>query len=204
MPAFERALAAGCQLESDGRISADGSAVLVHDSYIGRCPLIRRVNRRTVAQLATFGVPTLDDLYTALGTSFQLSIDLKVAGVGALLLASAERFGAAERLWLVSDRLEVLSDLREKSAAVRLVHESKAGTFGDGRDHSDGLAAAGITAQNTAVDGWQPATVAYSHACGVLAFGSLLNDRDRLDRAVSLGLDAVYTDRLDLAATGPR
>jgi len=199
VPAFARALATGCELESDARISADGVAVLVHDAYIRRCPLIRRVNHRTAAQLSVWGVPTLDDLYSALGTDFQLSIDLKVAAAGALLLAAAERFEATERLWLVSDRLDVLADLRARSSTVRLVHESKAGSFGDGRDHSDRLAAAAVTAQNTAVNGWAPAAVAYSHACGVLAFGSLVNNRTAFDQAATLGLDALYTDRLDLA-----
>ena len=202
--AFARALAAGLQLESDARISADGVAVLVHDSYVRRCPFIRRVHRCTAAQLGRFGVPTLDDVYAALGTGFQLSIDLKVADAGELLIAAADRAGATERLWLVSDRLDVLTRLRAASAAVRLVHESRAGTFGDGRDHSDRLAAAGVTTQNTALDGWSPAGVAYSHACGVLAFGSLVNDRSGFDRAATLGLDALYTDRLDLGAAASR
>ena len=202
--AFRRALAAGCQLETDGRISDDGMAVLVHDSLVyrfppRRYPLVRRVHQIRAAQLARFGIPTIDDLYGALGADFQLSIDLKVADVGPLLIAAAERFGAAERLWLVSDRLDVLNRLRAISPEVRLVHESRAGTFGDGRDHSDRLAAASITAQNTALDGWTDAAVAYSHACGVGAFGSLVNDRAGFDRAASLGLDALYTDRLDLA-----
>ena len=198
--AFTRALAAGCQLETDARISSDGIAVLVHDAFVKRCPVIRRVSKRTAAQLAAFGVPTIDEFYTAVGTDFQLSIDLKVAAAGALLLAAAERFGATARLWLVSDRLDVLADLRARSSTVHLVHESKAGTIGDGRDRSDQLAAAAITAQNTALGGWTPAAVAYSHACGVLAFGSLVNNQRGFDRAETLGLDALYTDRLDLAA----
>ena len=204
IPAFAGALAAGLQLETDGRISADGKAVLVHDSYIWRCAVFRRVHKCTAARLATFAVPTLDDLYAALGTDFELSIDLKVAAAGELLLAAADRAGATEHLWLVSDRLDVLAALRAKSEGVRLVHESRAGTFGDGRDHSDRLAAAGVTSQNTAVEGWTPAAVAYSHACGVLAFGSLVNAPDGFDSAAALGLDALYTDRLDLAATGLR
>jgi glycerophosphoryl diester phosphodiesterase len=200
--AFRAALAAGCQLESDARVTKDGVAVLVHDAFLPRWPFVRLVRHRTAAQLAKHGVPTITDVYEALGTDYELSIDLKVGDAAPLLIAAADRADATDRLWLVSDKLDLLRGLRATSQRVRLVHESRQARIGDRTAHSELLAAESINAQNTDVLGWQPASVEHSHACGVLAFGSLANDQKRFDRARDLGIDALYTDRLDLVGSG--
>ena len=40
--------------------------------------------------------------------------------------------------------------------------------------------------------------VEITHSFGLSAFGSLANDQPRFDRAADLGIDAIYTDHLDL------
>src|SRR6185295_9518229 len=78
IPAFRRGLEAGSRgLESDAWLSADGEVVLVHDGVVRRGLRRRRVPATTAAELAEFGVPRLADLYSELGTDFELSLDVK-------------------------------------------------------------------------------------------------------------------------------
>src|SRR4029453_9539828 len=74
---FEQALERGATgLESDVWLTADGVPVLVHDPMFGPMWRRRRITRLDRAQLP-HEIPTLEDLYAACGTRFDLSLDLK-------------------------------------------------------------------------------------------------------------------------------
>ncbi len=198
--AFRAALAQGAQLESDARLSRDGVVVLVHDAWVRHRFLYRRVSRLRYQDLRRRGVATAAGLYAVLGTEFELSVDLKVHAASGPLIDEAAAHGAERRLWLVSDDLEVLRRIRDDNSRVRLVHESRLRRIDDPQRHAVQLAEAGIDAQNTNTADWNRQLVDHVHATGVLAFGSLINDPERLSRARALGLDAIYTDHIGLAA----
>src|SRR5206468_11490393 len=87
LAAFRRALEIGARgLESDVRLSAEGEVVLVHNSAV-RSGLRRlRVRDLPAARLAALGVPRLSDLYSELGSDFELSLDLKEPDVAGPVL----------------------------------------------------------------------------------------------------------------------
>lgn len=197
--AFRAARARGAHLESDARFSRDRKVVLVHDAWfrVGWIPLPVRWQR--AARLARAGVATIDDFYDALGTDAEVSIDLKVTDTGSALVDAASRRGAVGRLWLVSDRIDVLVALRTSTAQVRLVHEARQRSIDDVGAHARLLADASIDAMNSDALTWEPGVAEQVHACGVLAFGSLANDRERFVAALERGLDAIYTDDIGMA-----
>src|SRR4051812_4561155 len=87
LEAFELALKLGARaLESDVWLPADGVAVLDHDGLVGG-----RMRRRPIAEVARADlpdhIPTLAEVYAALGTSFDLSLDLKDADAGPQAIA---------------------------------------------------------------------------------------------------------------------
>lgn len=199
--ALAHALDLGASLETDVRLSVDGVPVLVHDSYLlgGGLPL-RRVRRTTAARLASLGVPSLRDLYDALGSDYELSVDVKDDEAGAAAIAVALEAGDVSRLWLVHDSLHVLQRLRRASAEVRLVHETRLADLErrdtDPETHMDDLVAARVEAQNTHWSRWTPALVEAAHGRGLLAFGSIAQLPHQMERALRLGLDGLYTDHV--------
>jgi glycerophosphoryl diester phosphodiesterase len=65
-------------LELDVRASADGIAVVIHDATLARVQHRRiRASRLTAAELATFGVPRLDDVLAACPPGAILDVELK-------------------------------------------------------------------------------------------------------------------------------
>lgn len=202
LAAFADALERGCQIETDLRLSADRQVVCTHDGFflVGIRPAW--VARMSAARLGRLGVPTLDQLYRELGSDFELSADLKVAAVAAPAIAVARAAGAVRRLWLVSADLRTLAAIRTDDTDVRLMHEARHGDLAAENlhpsDHLDRLAAQRIDAANTTAGDWTPDLVARARAVGVRAFGSLLQTRRAMDRAVTLGLDGFYSDHLDL------
>src|SRR5262249_32142651 len=107
---FVDALARGADgLESDAWLTVDGAVVLDHDGVAGppgRQP-IAQVRRD---ELPTH-IPTLDELYETCGTGFELAIDVKSPAIAAATAAVADRFGAADRLWLVAPQAAHLEAL---------------------------------------------------------------------------------------------
>lgn len=197
--AMQRALDLGLSLESDVRLSIDGVPVLVHDPYVrGNRLLPRRVRRLTAAQLAGYGVITLDDLYRELGSDFELSVDVKDQAAVPATLAVADRAGATSRLWLVHDSIYTLQNIRRASDQVRLIHETRLPEL-DRRTihydhHMDLLVRSRIDAQNTHWSRWTPQLVEACQSRGLLAFGSIAQRRDQMQRALAKGLDGIYTD----------
>jgi putative hydrolase of the HAD superfamily len=180
------------------RLSLDGQPVLVHDlfGWHRRWPVVSALWPARL--LAAVGIPRLADLYQALGTDFELSLDLKERRAWRATLAVARRFGAVERLWLVHDDLDLLVAIRAADPDVRLVHEARPQVLAragwDLVDHPARLGSHRIDAQNTRAGAWTPEAIAAARRHGVAAFGSMVQDPKAQRAAAAKGLDALYTD----------
>ena len=192
---FRTALERGARgLETDAWLTMDGVVVLDHDG------VLRAARRRhepiaavTKADLPAH-IPTLDELYDACGTSFELAIDVRRAEVAVAVVEVARRHDALDRLWLVAPEPHVLPGWRALSAEVRLavsirLAERSAVTVG-------AVAGAGADALNMRWPWWTSAFVAQVRAAGLLAFGYDVQSRPALRRCASLGLDGVFSDHV--------
>jgi glycerophosphoryl diester phosphodiesterase len=209
LPAFQRALTAGVSgLESDVWLTADGVPVLHHDGVLGSPGRRRTIPTLAASQLPGW-LPTLPAAYAALGTSYQLSLDLKgPAGSGrraaATVVAVARAAGgdaAVRRLWLCG-RLSELWAWRDLDDRVRLVNSTSV------RDvlAAGGIAAyvrllrsAGVDALNLPASEWTPARAPVAgvlHDHGLLVFGWDVQRRSALSRLTRYGLDGLYSDHL--------
>lgn len=117
LEAFALALEMGAGgLESDVWLSADGVAVLDHDGDVGGVP-IPTLQRKALPP----HVPSLEDLYRACGSDFELSLDVKHDLAAGEVIRVATAAGAASRLWLCHWNWKVLAPWRAQSDAVHLV-----------------------------------------------------------------------------------
>jgi glycerophosphoryl diester phosphodiesterase len=200
IPAFRRALEAGVRgLESDAWLSGDGEVVLVHDGTVGRGLRRKKVPSTSAAELAEYGVPRLAELYSELGTHFELSIDVKDDAVVAPMLAVAAAAGdeAVGRLWICAPEIGLLGALRASTEA-RLVHSER-------RDHihiplerhAYELSGLGIDAMNMHHTDWTAGLVALFHRFGVLAFAWDVQEVRHLRAVLKMRIDGLYCDRPD-------
>ena len=199
--AFELALRLGASgLETDAWLTADREVVLVHDGMIGS-----RFRRRTIDATPRAAlpehVPTIGELLDACGSTYHLSIDLKDAATGPLLIEQV-RERAPEllpRLWLCHFDPEVLVGLRSLDDGVKLVLSTKSSRFDGGPERrAASLAAAGIDAINLHHTEWHGGLVALFHRFDVVTFGWDLQFEHHLRPALRMGLDGVYSDHVDL------
>jgi glycerophosphoryl diester phosphodiesterase len=217
LPAFALALEQGATgIESDTWLSADGVPMLVHDQTVR--PPGRRifVTRRTADELAPFGVPRLADLYSSLGTAFELSLDIEHAPVAIPMLDVAIEAGAIDRLWGCHDDLDLLAALRRRSPGVHLVCSTRPRRVPGGLAGVAGLlqrlVATRVDALNMHWHDWTPRLVAATHEAGLRAFGWDAQTPAAVERLVDLRIDALYADHPDVlvarvraaAVTAPR
>ncbi len=195
LAAFERALALGARgLESDSWVTRDGCVVLHHDGVDSSGHPFASLTRRELPA----DVPTLDDLYLALGCNFELSIDVKDARASELI-AVARRHRALERLWLCHPSWRVVAGWRALSPAIRLVDSTRRGHLRTApAPRAARMRALGIDAINLHESDWSADWIEAfrSERRAVLAWDA--QDRARLDRALALGVDAVYSDHVGL------
>ena len=200
LPAFRRALELGAAgLESDAWLSADGEVVLVHDGAFRRGLRKVRVQATSAAELATFAVPRLAELYEECGTDFELSIDAKHAEVIVPMADVARAAGVADRLWVCDTELGRLRDLRTELSDVKLVHSPGFGGLAPAafERHAADLAAAGIDALNLHHVDWTRGTVALTHRFGLRAFAWDTQEARHILAMLRAGIDGVYCDRVD-------
>ena len=206
LPAFRRALEVGVAgLESDARLAADGEVVLVHGSTVRTG--LRRVKVRDLpaARLSELGVPRLADLYTELGTDFELSLDLKEPDLAEPILAVARAVGAVDRLWLCARGLPDLAAARRADPEVRLVHSMGRRAYGDALErHASTLAKAGIAALNLREAEWSLGLVTLAHRFDLLAFAWDAQEYRRIRAVLQMGVDGIYSDHVErlVAAVG--
>jgi glycerophosphoryl diester phosphodiesterase len=203
VPAFADALALGARgLETDIWRSSDGAIVLCHGARVwlragGIVPWRRRVDRMTAARLAGVGIPRLVELYEALGSDYELSLDMQQPGLGPALAAVARTHGDPGRLWLCSASLVELQALAEAVPEAHLVHSQRRGRIdGSMERHAATLAAIGVDAMNMHHADWSAGLVALFHRFGVRAFAWDVQEHRHLRTMVKMGVDAVYSDHV--------
>jgi glycerophosphoryl diester phosphodiesterase len=206
MTAFRRALGVGATgLESDARLAADGEVVLVHGPTIRSGLRRAKVRDLPAARLAELGVPRLADLYTELGSDFELSLDLKEPDVARPILTAARDAGAVDRLWLCARELPDLAGARALDPDVRLVHSMGRRAYGDALErHAATLSKEGIAALNLRQTEWSLGLVTLAHRFGLLAFAWDAQEYRRMRAVLEMGVDAIYSDHVErlVAAVG--
>lgn len=199
LEAFRTGLALGASgLESDVWVAADGVPVLVHDARFRRG--VRRLDVKAVpaAELSLHAVPSLADLYAAVGRDFDLSLDLKEAAAIEPTVATVRTHGDPGRTWLCGYSVTRLTQVRRDHPDVRLVNSRPRDRIdGSVERHAARLAEAGIDAMNMRHSEWTAGLVALFHRFGVRAFAWDVQHVRELRTVLGFGVDAVYSDRVD-------
>lgn len=200
LEAFKLALKLGATgLESDVWLSADGIPVLDHDGVVGP-----RFRRKPIAQIQRADlpahIPTLSEVFVALGTDYELSLDVKDPNAGP---ASVEAALAADptivsRLWMCDQDHDRLVALKAVSPHVRLVDSTRLSRLKGGPERRMArLQELGIDALNMHHSDWSGGLTTLAHRFGLLAFGWDAQFDRNLDSLMRMGIDGVYSDHVD-------
>ena len=198
LDAFSLALRLGAGgIESDVWVTRDGVAVLDHDGVVRRGLRRWRISDLHRADLPEH-IPTLGDLVDLVDEALPLSLDLKdQAALPAVIATMRDR--NPERLWLCHPLGDTVEKMRALGSGVRVVHSTRVDRMPGGPERwMATLAAWGIDAVNLRHDDWSGGLVTLAHRFGLLAFGWDLQHAHILESGLRMGLDAVYSDHVDL------
>ena len=192
---FQLALKLGATgLESDVWLTADGVPVLDHDGRVRRRP-IGRWAREDLPE----HIPTLAELFSACGTEFHLSLDVKDPEAAGPVLDVARAAGAElSKLWLCHHEWEQVAEWRSLDPTVRLVDSTRLRRIKEGPERRAAtLAEAGVDAVNLHHTDWTGGLTTLFHRFDVLAFGWDAQHARILASLLHMGIDAVYCDHVD-------
>jgi len=203
LDAFRLAMRLGATgLESDVWSTSDGVPVLSHHGRVG--PFYRR---RAVTDIAAGSLPatlpSLEDLYRAVGTGCQVSLDVMDPAVTAQVVAVANRHpGALGRLWLCHPDWETVASWRGLHPRIRLVDSTRLERIEEGPERRAArLAAARIDAINLHQSDWTGGLTALFHRFGLACLGWDAQHERQLDHLFRIGIDGVYSDHVDRMVT---
>jgi len=187
-------------LESDVWVTADGVAVLDHDGVVRR-----GVRRRPIAEVARAElpphIPSLAELYDAVGTALPLSLDVKDEAAFTATVDAARQAGAAEQLWLCHPDWEVVAGWRRLAEEVHLVDSTRIGKIKEGPERrAMSLRDAGIEVVNMHESDWTGGLTTLFHRFGIECFGWDAQLPRHLDALLGMGIDGVYSDHVDRMA----
>jgi len=198
--AFQLAVRLGANgLESDVWSTADGTAVLDHDGVVRK--LLRNLPITSLARSALPShIPTVVEFFGALGGNFHLSLDIKTPlAVAPLADAVAGSCFPAAQLWLCSPDEDVLGECGNAMPGAHLVHSTRLQrlprTF---EQHCARLAESRIDTVNLHHSEWNGGRVVMCHRFGLNAFGWDLQHAEAMENGLRMGLDAVYSDHVDM------
>jgi glycerophosphoryl diester phosphodiesterase len=222
IPAFDRGLAAGADgLELDVHLSRDGVVVVHHDRLLDRTTTAAGpVRARSAAELAAIdatskfdptepraGVPTLADVlrrYADIG----VIIELKEADprLATAVIDEVKRAGALERVCLGSFSWQALRAARRYEPAVatsaarfevRLALYASWVNLHLGRRAFEAFQVPETSGSTRVVS---PRFVRIAHRAGLVVQVWTVDDPDDVRRLLEWGVDAIISDRPDVAA----
>lgn len=199
LEAFRQALASGASaLESDAWVTADGVVVLDHD---GVAPGLRRRRISDVDRTALPPhVPALAELYEAVGTDFDLSLDLRSAEAATAVVGVAKAAGhPLDRLWLCANEdREAAFAWKAANPEVRVVDSTRRHSMKEGTERRAAtLADKGVDAVNLHHTDWSAGLVTLFHRFEILCFAWDCQHRRVLDTVLGMGVDGVFSDHVD-------
>jgi glycerophosphoryl diester phosphodiesterase len=214
--AFAHALAIGVtHIETDVHASADGVAVIAHDTELAR--VARRpepVGALTVAELAALDLgegqhlPTLAEALDAFPDA-RFNIDLKSAAAIEPTVDAIRAARAEHRVLLTSfserrrrAALALLPDVATSASGPRFAAALLASVVRGGplvRAALRGLHAVQIPTRAIGLDTVTPARIRAFHDAGVEVHVWTINESAEMSRLLALGVDGIVTDRADRA-----
>jgi len=139
-------------------------------------------------------VPSLPELYDAVGPDVPLSLDVKAAAAAAVTIGTARDAKATATLWLCGS-LHELAAWRRLDRDVRLVDSTRVRDVREGlTDRARTLRSLGAQALNLPAREWDTERVRRVQREGVLAFAWDAHTAAAVRRLRALGVDAVYGD----------
>jgi glycerophosphoryl diester phosphodiesterase len=203
LEAFELALRLGASgLESDVWLTADGIAVLDHDGVVKKGLRKRPISEFKRAELPEH-IPTLLELLHLCGTGYSLSLDLKDPGSAEAIVEVVTEVDASllERTWLCEPSLNRVIELRELfgDTPIRLLQTTRLNRInGSAERRAEYLARHRIDGINLHRTDWSGGLIALFHRFGLHTFGWDMQHEHELRDGLRMGLDAVYSDHVDL------
>jgi glycerophosphoryl diester phosphodiesterase len=196
---FELALKLGATgLESDVWVTADGIPVLDHDGVVRRSLGKNRPIGELQRSALPAHIPSLLELIERCGSDYHLSLDLKDASSGRVVIDAVAEAAPQmlERLWLCAPSWESLLPLRGHGA--KLVDSTRLSRIKEGAERRAAtLRENGIDAVNLHHSDWTGGTVALFHRFERVAFGWDMQEPHILQAGLRMGLDGVYSDWVD-------
>ena len=203
LEAFALALRLGASgLESDVWMTADGVAVLDHDGVVKKGLRKRPICEFDRDELPEH-IPTLLELLESCGTDYSLSLDLKDPESATAIVEVIAGFETSmlERTWLCEASLNRVIELRTLfgDSPIRLLQTTRLERIkGTPERRAEYLARHGIDGINLHRTDWNGGLVALFHRFGLHAFGWDMQHEHELRTGLRMGLDAVYSDRVDV------
>ena len=203
LEAFTLALRLGATgLESDAWRTADGEIVLDHDGVVRS-----RLRRRPIADLRRASlpshVPTLAELYEAVGPGVPLSLDVKDPAAADGIVEVARAAGAEGALWLCTPDWERAADWKQRWPDVKTIDSTRLRKIKEGTERRGArLADAGVDGINLHWTDWNGGLTTLFHRFRLVAFGWDCQHRRHLDAVLDMGIDAVYSDHVDRMVDG--
>lgn len=198
--AFRLALRLGATgVETDVWLTADGVPVLDHDGVVGgrfrRGRPIADVNRAELPD----SIPALEQLYEACGTDLDLSIDVKDPAAAEAIVGVARTAGhPLERLWLCHHDWEQVAQWRSLADDVRLVDSTRLRKIKEGPERRAAtLESVGIDTVNMHATDWTGGLTTLFHRFDRICFGWDAQHERVLLALLNMGIDGVYSDRVD-------
>jgi glycerophosphoryl diester phosphodiesterase len=196
---FELALKLGATgLESDVWVTADGIPVLDHDGLVKRSlGRNRPIGEMRRAELPNH-IPTVTELIERCGTGYHLSLDLKDAASGQVVIDVVREAAPdlLERIWLCGPQWEGLLPLRGHGA--KMVESTRLSRLKEGPERRAAtLRENGIDAINMHHSDWNGGMVALFHRFDRATFGWDMQEPHILQAGFRMGLDGVYSDWVD-------
>jgi len=187
-------------LETDVWLTADGVAVLDHDGTVRSGLRKRPVGSMAAAELPAT-MPTITQLYEAVGPDLDISVDVKDPAAAAPLVRAAHLAGgddAVGRLWLCSPDWRLAATWRRLSPVVHLVDSSRLRRVKEGLEKRAALlAAAGVDALNLHHSDWSPGLTTLVHRFGLNAFAWDCQFERVVAKMLAAGIDGVYSDNVE-------
>lgn len=201
---FQTGLRLGANgLESDVWVSKDQQAILIHDEHVGN-RLRRQKVAATIAADLPEHVPTLRELFDAVGTDFELSLDIKtldaIEPTVNTLRATSDSTGVdlVSKTWLCHPDFDAVTHWRSRWSDIRLVHSTRLSKLPAGPErHAADLFDNGIDAVNFRQGDWSGGLTTLYHRFDILCFGWDAHLERVASELLHMGCDAIFSDHVD-------